>query len=286
METIAIFAAILFAGMLLYFMFSDPVSFLLFALLIAILIYVLIYFGFVSFDAKTHQFSITYRPTPVPSASTAQGVKPTTASFLPDLSEVFYVASNLFTYEQAPAVCKAYGAELASYSQVEEAYSNGAEWCGYGWTAGGIAIFPTQESTWRNLQLELDPAKRTACGRPGINGGYFDPSTKFGVNCYGVRPKKRAGLNTEDQAFAASVQRLKAMANKFSVYPFNKKEWSEHGSAPRIISADADIKNMGSTIPNPAPAKDGVMTVSASGIIQTVGETIDAGLAALGGFFA
>lgn len=285
METFALFAAILFAGTLLYFMFSDPVSFLLFALLIAILIYVLIYFGFISFDAKTQELSITYRPTPVPSGTSAQGMKPVTASILPSLSEVFYIANNMFTYDQAPAVCKAYGAELATYSQVEEAYNHGAEWCGYGWTSGGIALFPTQEETWRNLQLELDPAKRTACGRPGINGGYFDPSTKFGVNCYGIRPKKRAGLDTTDQAFAASVQRLKAMADKFAVYPFNKKDWSEYNG--NIVSADADIKNMGSTIPNPTPAKDGIVVkATASGLIETVGKGVEGVLEQIGGFFA
>ena len=27
------------------------------------------------------------------------------------------------------------------------------------------------------------------CGRPGVNGGYFDnPNIKFGVNCYGQKP--------------------------------------------------------------------------------------------------
>ena len=29
------------------------------------------------------------------------------------------------------------------------------------------------------------------CGNPGINGGYFaNPDLKFGVNCYGIKPKK------------------------------------------------------------------------------------------------
>ena len=31
--------------------------------------------------------------------------------------------------------------------------------------------------------------KGDECGKPGINGGYFsDPTMKFGVNCYGVKP--------------------------------------------------------------------------------------------------
>lgn len=252
METVAIFVAILFVGTLLYFLFSDPLSFLLFAILIGILIYVLVYFGFVNVQAKPDQLDITYKPIPVPSATTAQGNVPTSASILPSLSEVFHIANNVFTYDQAPAVCKAYGAELASYSQVEEAYSRGAEWCGYGWTSGGMALFPTQEETWRKLQLEVDPAKRIACGRPGINGGYFDPSVKFGVNCYGVRPgQKKGDISSEtDKAFAASVQRIKGMVDNISVYPFNKKNWSEYSN---IHYSQTNIKDMSSPITQKEP---------------------------------
>jgi len=53
-----------------------------------------------------------------------------------------------------------------------------------------MALFPTQQATWQALQT--DPVNKTNCGRPGINGGYFDPQTKFGVNCYGVKPKTPA----------------------------------------------------------------------------------------------
>jgi hypothetical protein len=247
MKTVAIFLAILFAGTLLYFLFSDPVSFLLFGILVGILIFVLFHFGFVHIEAKPDELDITYKPIPVPSSSTAQGIQPTTASILPSLSEVFYVANNMFTYDQAPAVCKAYGSEIASYSQVEEAYSRGAEWCGYGWTSGGMALFPTQEETWRKLQLEVDPAKRIACGRPGINGGYFEPSLKFGVNCYGVRPqRKKDDISSEtDKTFAASVKRLKGLVDGFSVYPFSKKDWSEYNN---IVSSETKINDLGAGI--------------------------------------
>lgn len=270
MESVAIFLAVLFVGTLLYFLFSDPISFLLFGILIGILIFVLVHFGFVHIEAKPDELDITYKPIPVPSGSTAQGVKPTTASILPSLSEVFYVANNMFTYDQAPAVCKAYGAELASYSQVEEAYSRGAEWCGYGWTAGGMALFPTQEETWRKMQLEVDPAKRIACGRPGINGGYFEPSLKFGVNCYGVRPQRRKGdISTEtDKAFAASVKRLKGMLDGFSIYPFNQKEWSEYNN---IVPSETNIHDLGSGIEQ--GAKDIGKGVTSS--VQSAGAGIE-----------
>lgn len=293
METVAIFVAILFVGTLLYFLFSDPVSFLLFAILIGILIYVLVYFGFVSVKAKPDELDITYRPIPVPSGSTATGVKPTTASIIPSLSEVFYIANNMFTYEQAPAVCKAYGAELASYSQVEEAYTRGAEWCGYGWTAGGMALFPTQEETWRKLQLEIDPSKRTACGRPGINGGYFDPSTKFGVNCYGVRPKRpKSEASQTDKAFAASVERIKGMLDGISVYPFNKKDWSEYNN---IQISETNLNGMGASVETPAKvgatvektANTAVQSVytATTGLVSGVGQGLDSIFQKIGSLF-
>jgi hypothetical protein len=60
-------------------------------------------------------------------------------------SEVFHISQNQFTYDEAPAVCAAFGAQLATLEQVIEAYNSGAEWCGYGWTAGGMALYPTQK---------------------------------------------------------------------------------------------------------------------------------------------
>ena len=40
--------------------------------------------------------------------------------------EVFHVGNNLYNYKEAKAVCKAYGADLADYDQIEKAYMDGA----------------------------------------------------------------------------------------------------------------------------------------------------------------
>ena len=123
--------------------------------------------------------------------------------------------------------------ELASYDQVMDAFSKGAEWCGYGWSAGGMALFPTQESTWSLLQQEQDPIKRTGCGRPGVNGGYFDPSLKFGVNCFGIKPASKGSQlplplpGTDPKAFDQMVDKFKKMMNSISLSPFNRNVWSE-----------------------------------------------------------
>ena len=150
-------------------------------------------------------------------------------------SEVFHIADNKFTYDDAPAVCAAYGSQLASLEQIIDAYNHGAEWCGYGWSEGGMALYPTQKVTWDILQKDPDNAKRTACGRPGVNGGYFEPSTKFGVNCFGFKPDGEVTLprpvpGSDPTAFAALVARFKGMMSGFTLDTYNRNEWSAQDS--------------------------------------------------------
>lgn len=107
--------------------------------------------------------------------------------------EVFHVGRSVYTFADAPAVCRAFGAELATYAQVREAWEQGADWCSYGWVKGQAALFPTQQATWEGLQRGPEES-RAVCGKPGVNGGFFDnPELRFGVNCYGKRPNHRQG---------------------------------------------------------------------------------------------
>jgi len=153
--------------------------------------------------------------------------------------EVFNISNNLYTYDDAQAICTAYGAKLANYDQIEDAYKNGAEWCNYGWSSNQMAFFPTQKSTWSALQ-ETDNNKND-CGRPGINGGFFaNPYLKFGVNCFGKKPKasddelaRMKELNNKvypkkpkDSIIDRKVEFWKENADKLLVLnSFNKKEW-------------------------------------------------------------
>jgi hypothetical protein len=106
--------------------------------------------------------------------------------------QVFNIGNNIYTYDEAQAVCKAFDSDLADYDQIEQAYQSGGEWCNYGWSKGQMAYFPTQKNTWNALQN--DPNTKNACGRPGINGGFIaNPHARFGANCYGVKPPKPAG---------------------------------------------------------------------------------------------
>ena len=161
--------------------------------------------------------------------------------------EVFNIRNNLYTYDDAREVCSVYGAKLATYDQIEEAYNKGAEWCNYGWSEGQMALFPTQKSTWNAMQRDKRACTadkvNNACGRPGINGGIIkNPKIRFGVNCYGKKPKQtdadkalmdsnvevKMPESKQDAELNAKLKVWKENANKFLlVNSFNKKKWSE-----------------------------------------------------------
>lgn len=157
---------------------------------------------------------------------------------LPGRQEVFNVSKNTFTYYDAEPLCKALGAELATYEQVKEAYAKGADWCNYGWVKGQMAVYPTQTNTWEQLQ-QGPPEQRGACGRPGLNGGYFDnPELRFGVSCYGVKPAQKdhdaTGVAAGDAAplspgaldFEKKVNYYRGEADNIGILPFSKNSWS------------------------------------------------------------
>ena len=157
---------------------------------------------------------------------------------LPPSGEVFNVAQNKFTYYDAEPLCKALGAELATYEQVKDAWGNGADWCNYGWVKGQMAIYPTQKGTYDKLQS--GPAdQRGACGTVGINGGYFDnPEFKYGVNCYGQKPSQsahdqqelmsegKAPRSPETLKVDKMVADFKDEADSLFVKPLNDQKWA------------------------------------------------------------
>ena len=160
-----------------------------------------------------------------------------------EASEVFQVGNGNLTYIQARGACEAQGARLANYSQIEDAYKNGGEWCSYGWSEGQLALFPTQKETYERLQ-EGCSGDQNACGRPGINGGYIaNPNVRFAANCYGVKPRptkeeERAVRNkivTPQDSEANRIAQLYKSADKqFKIRPFAPGEWSEDVSGPTM----------------------------------------------------
>ena len=150
--------------------------------------------------------------------------------------EVFHINNNLYTYEDAGDICNSLDSRLATYDEIEAAYKKGGEWCGYGWSDNQMALFPTQSDTWKKFQK--NPATKNMCGRPGINGGFIkNPATKYGVNCFGVKPNKSmkakgiapnsaAYLAQFDKKREAKVNDWKNKRQTLSVQPFNPTVWS------------------------------------------------------------
>lgn len=196
-------------------------------LMVAVIVMILVYYGILDIDKLI--------PTPKKAETPPPEDSKPKSGFPLQGSEVFHVSDNQFTYDEAQAVCAAYGSTLATLEQVIDAYNKGAEWCNYGWSAGGMALYPTQKSTWDELQREVDPGKRTRCGRPGVNGGYFDPMNKFGVNCFGFKPEGKftppAPIpGTDKQAFDSMVNKFKQMIKSMQLSPFSRREWSGYDS--------------------------------------------------------
>ena len=151
--------------------------------------------------------------------------------------QVFHIPGNKYTYDDAGAVCDAYGGRLANYKQIEDAYRKGGDWCSYGWSADQMALFPTQYDKWQGLQKV--EGHENDCGRPGVNGGYIEnPNVKFGINCYGYKPKitqYEANLMNETSLFPKTrheiefenkVERWKRRLPNILVAPFNHNNWS------------------------------------------------------------
>jgi hypothetical protein len=152
--------------------------------------------------------------------------------------QVYNIPGNHYTYNDAKALCTAYGSELATYEQIEDAYNSGGEWCNYGWSDNQLALFPTQLDTYNNLQNIK--GHEHDCGRPGVNGGYIaNPKVRFGVNCYGNKPKITSQEQElmeisspypetmQEKIFQDKVDYWKQNLSTIQVSPFNHDTWGE-----------------------------------------------------------
>jgi len=152
--------------------------------------------------------------------------------------QVFNIPGNNYIYPDAKALCSAYNARLATYKEVEDSYEEGGEWCNYGWSEGQMALFPTQQKTYDELQKIK--GHEHDCGRPGVNGGYIaNPAVKFGVNCFGYKPRMNSTeedlmanepiypKTLKDIAMENRVNYWKDKLSEILVSPFNHNNWSK-----------------------------------------------------------
>ena len=162
------------------------------------------------------------------------------SSNIPEITrkqQVFHIPQNKYTFDDSKAICSAYGGRLATYKELEDSYKDGADWCSFGWSDGQMAFYPTQTDKWTNLQNI--PGHEHDCGRPGINGGYIDnPNVRFGVNCFGYKPKisqkELQQMETtplypktnKEIDFDKKVDYWRSKLSEISISPFNNSNWS------------------------------------------------------------
>ena len=152
--------------------------------------------------------------------------------------QVFNVPDNKYTYQDAKALCSAYGSRLATYEEIESAYNDGAEWCNYGWSDKQQVLFPTQKTTFDKLQKIK--GHENDCGRIGINGGFIgNPNARFGVNCYGYKPeitpeeqllmsdKPYYPKTNKEKRFEEKVKQYRKKLPEILISSFNRNRWSQ-----------------------------------------------------------
>mgnify|MGYP001497173527 CR=1 FL=1 len=182
-------------------------------------------------------------------------------------SEVFNLGDNHYTYDEAKQACSMLGSRLATRAEVKGAYNKGAEWCNYGWSEGGEALYPTQEKTHRMLKRA---GRDGECGVPGVNGGYFyDKTTKLGANCYGVKPSPNSdNILSVDCSDPTVVQLLDTATGQYgikynckvdgrvepkmdmntltsNIMPFNNYTWGEDSRSNRLYIGDNSLARNG-----------------------------------------
>jgi hypothetical protein len=158
------------------------------------------------------------KPIPIPVTPKPLPPEEIKKSIIPPVDkkkEVFHIANQDYTYDQAKCKCESYGGRLAMKAEIIDAYNNGANWCSYGWSEKQTAYYPVQQCEWdtiNELNERLPDNAKKYCGMPGVNGGYFaNPSIKFGANCYGVKPPGQ--LNKEKEPYCPPMNFCKLESN-------------------------------------------------------------------------
>jgi hypothetical protein len=161
--------------------------------------------------------------------------QPITKMFEKTNKEVFHISNQDYTYDQAKCKCESYGGRLATKAEVTNAYNNGANWCTYGWTDKQSAFYPVQKCEWdimTDKNKRLPDNEKKFCGMPGLNGGFFpNPQIKFGVNCFGIKPKgelEKAKEPSCEQNFCKMEQNYQAShkLDTDEIVGFNNEKWN------------------------------------------------------------
>tara|TARA_B100001123_G_C15246563_1_gene1001157 strand:- start:701 stop:1432 length:732 start_codon:yes stop_codon:yes gene_type:complete len=201
--------------------------FILFSILLLILIIKTSYYLYIDecnkIDLGPYLFSLTLNPCDKKSKDLVRTITRE--------KEVFHISDQIYTYDEAKCKCKNYGGRLATKKELIKAYNNGANWCSYGWCEDGYAFFPVQSDYFELIQSL--PGDQKYCGNPGINGGVFDTNMRFGINCFGIKPKGSfIPLSTEDNENDQNLceidgvkERVQAKGSD-NISSFSNNKWS------------------------------------------------------------
>mgnify|MGYP001579798123 CR=1 FL=1 len=167
--------------------------------------------------------------------------------------EVYSTNRNMWSYDDAEAVCKLQNGELATYEQLVEAAEDGANWCNLGWVKSDTtddadpfkyAHYPVQRDVFDKVKKQH--SGKDACGpvwnskyddeNYSIQGGAYNKNRLLAVNCYG--PKRDAKIDEIDQMnvfdkgtsnaeLEAKMDEIKDLADNVTLLPHNKLKWSE-----------------------------------------------------------
>ena len=150
--------------------------------------------------------------------------KPKAKSKPKNPKEVYYI-NYKFNYLEAQEICKSYNGTLATLKQLENAHNNGANWCKWGWLSNETVGYPVQEKYW----MDMEGRHKGHCGpTAGINKLYnINPLQKYGVNCYGIKPKKTKNDKELDElrANTETINAEQIKKCKESKHKANRQKW-------------------------------------------------------------
>lgn len=169
----------------------------------------------------------------------------------PSEDEVYSTTKNIWTYDDAEAVCKSQGSELASYDQLVKSAEDGAHWCNLGWVKSDTsdnsdphkyAHFPVQKDKYKEVK---NSTNKDACGKLlndkykdkdySLQGGAYNKNKLLAVNCYGQKrePKideldymNQIKAGTTSHELENKMLEIQDLTDNMSFYPFNSSEWS------------------------------------------------------------
>lgn len=139
-----------------------------------------------------------------------------------DKKEVFLIY-NKYTYPEAKEICKLYKGRLATDADLDKAFRNGANWCNWGWLEGKKIAYPVQEKYWE----QVEKTHKGHCGpTAGINKlSNIDPSKKYSVNCYGIKPRKsKKDLSLDDDLDLLQPKNKDTLQDRIKQCKLEKKE--------------------------------------------------------------